>query len=193
MIFPTDILRAALCCVADQKEESEYLKGVYITPTHIKACNRAAAVSMEHGAETDIDAVFLVKGSIPDDAEMTTIRMMADGWIATHIDENEIPFSSCRLEKVECQFPDFSKLLSGEPEPCGELPMFAAGVLALPCRMFASGFGPVKFKPYGKTAPCLLELDPVTNHVYGNPFMVIMPLALNAFEICQEVLDEAGI
>lgn len=74
MLIPTDILRAALCCVAAENEQRTYLQGVYITPTHIKATNGRAAVMMEHGADTEIDAVFLVGGVIPDDAEGTLIR-----------------------------------------------------------------------------------------------------------------------
>ncbi len=49
MFIPTDILRAALLCVAGEKETREYLKGVYITPTHIKATDGRALVMMEHG------------------------------------------------------------------------------------------------------------------------------------------------
>lgn len=190
MIFPTDILRAALCCVAREKEEREYLRGVYITPTHIKATDGRAAVAMEHGAETDIDAVFLVKGEIPDSAEVTMIHLYDDGWMAIHVDENECPVGSSELTKVECRFPDFSKLEAAMSEPSFEVPLFAARLLALPYQMFASGFGPVAFKPYGKAAPCLLLLDAVTNHLYGNPFLVIMPLDENAFEVCAEVLNE---
>ncbi len=192
MLFPTDILRAALCCVAGAKEEREYLKGVYITPTQIKAFNGAAAVAMDHGADTDIDAVFLVKGDIPASAEGTLIQFCNDGWIATHIDENERHVGSSRLTHVGCRFPDFSKLLPERAESSDELPMFSARLLALPYQMFTSGYGPVRFKPHGKTGPCQLLLDPVTNHMYGNPFLVIMPLDENAFELCQGVLNEAG-
>jgi hypothetical protein len=73
------------------------------------------------------------------------------------------------------------------------MPTFSAKLLALPHLMFGSNFGPVKFKPYGKKAPCVLQLDPATNHLYGNPLLVIMPLADNAFELVAEVLNEEGI
>lgn len=89
MLIPTDILRAALCCVAAENEQRTYLQGVYITPTHIKATNGRAAVMMEHGADTDIDAVFLVSGVIPDDAEGTLFQLLDDGWVAIHFDENK--------------------------------------------------------------------------------------------------------
>ncbi|WP_314143192.1 hypothetical protein [Buttiauxella noackiae] len=189
MLMPTDILRAALCCVADEKEERTYLQGVYITPTHIFATDGRAAVRMEHGADTDIDAVFLFKGDIPASAEGTLIHIYNDGWMAIHVDEYDQAVGSCELTKVECRYPDFEKLLPASPEPVKEFPMFTARLLALPQMMFTSGFGPVKFKPYGKDAPCQMILDPVTNHLYGNPFLVIMPLHANAFELCQEVLD----
>lgn len=190
MLIPTDILRAALCCVAAENEQRTYLQGVYITPTHIKATNGRAAVMMEHGADTEIDAVFLVSGVIPDDAEGTLFQLLDDGWVAIHFDENKQALGRNELTVMPCRYPDFAKLLPEKPEPCTELPMFAAQLLALPYLMFRSGFGPVKFKPYGKTAPCQLILDPVTNHLYGNPFLVIMPLHDNAFELCAEVLNE---
>lgn len=190
MLIPTDILRAALCCVAAENEQRTYLQGVYITPTHIKATNGRAAVMMEHGADTEIDAAFLVSGVIPDDAEGTLFQLLDDGWVAIHFDENKQALGRNELTVMPCRYPDLAKLLPEKPESCTELPMFAAQLLALPYLMFRSGFGPVKFKPYGKTAPCQLILDPVTNHLYGNPFLVIMPLHDNAFELCAEVLNE---
>ncbi|WP_447874445.1 hypothetical protein [Serratia fonticola] len=195
MMFPTDILRAALHCVADENEPREYLRGVYITSTHIKATDGRAAVMMEHGDESaDIDAVFIVHGDIPAEADGTFIESLDDGWLAIHYEAtggDDIRWVGCnRLELVECRYPDFSKLLPAEAEPCDEMPMFAARLLALPHLMFGSAFGPVKFKPYGKTGPCQLILDPVADHLYGNPFLVIMPLRDNAFELCAEVLNE---
>ncbi|AHM72970.1 hypothetical protein [Yersinia hibernica] len=195
MFIPTDILRAALLCVAGEKGTREYLKGVYITPTHIKATDGSALVMMEHGCEAgnDIDGVFIFDGDIPDsaaDAELTAIIADGNNWYAVHYDENEKPICSNMLELLDCQYPDFSRVLPPEPEPCDEFPMFNARLLALPYLMFRHGFGPVKFKPYGKGAPCQLLLDPATNHLYGNPFLVIMPMHDNAFEICQGVLDE---
>lgn len=195
MMFPTDILRAALHCVADENEPRKYLRGVYITPTHVKATDGRALVMMEHGDKSaDIDAVFIVHGDIPTEAEGTCIECLDDGWLAIHyvsIDENQATRIGCnRLELVECCYPDFSKLLPAEADPCDEMPMFAARLLALPYLMFGSAFGPVKFKPYGKKGPCQLILDPVADHLYGNPFLVIMPLRDNAFELCAEVLNE---
>ncbi|QIP93105.1 hypothetical protein [Serratia fonticola] len=119
MMFPTDILRAALHCVADESEPREYLRGVYITPTHIKATDGRAAVMMEHGDDTaDIDAVFIVHGDIPDEAEGTEVGTFDGAWYAIHyvsIDEDQATRVGCnRLELVECRYPDFSKLLPAE-------------------------------------------------------------------------------
>jgi len=191
MLIPTDILRAALCCVADEKEERTYLQGVRITPSHIQACNGVAAVSMEHGEDTDIDGVFLFKGDIPDNAEGTYISPLDDGWAAFHIDEFEHAVGESMLTKIECRYPDFTKLLPPNPESCEEFPMFSSSLLQLPLRMF----GPtvLKFKPYGKTAPCQILLDPVVNEYYGNPFLILMPLREDAFELIAEVLNEKGM
>lgn len=197
MFFPTDILRAALHCVAGENETREYLKGVYITSTHIKATDGRALVMMEHGADTDIDAVFIIQGDIPDNADGTEIRIIGGEWFAIHyitINDDDIRLvGSNILDRVDCSYPDFNKLLSTEPEPCDEFPMFAARLLALPHLMFGGNFGPVKFKPYGKAKPCVLELDPFTNHLFGNPLLVIMPLADYAFEMCAEVMNEEDI
>lgn len=197
MFFQTDILRAALHCVADKNETREYLKGIYISPFYIKATDGRALVMMEHGADTDLDAVFIVDGDIPENADGTEIGTFDGEWFAIHymsIDEDQAKRVGCnRLERVECRYPDFDKLLPDEPEALEEMPTFSAKLLALPHLMFGSNFGPVKFKPYGKKAPCVLQLDPMTNHLYGNPLLVIMPLAENAFELCAEVLNEKGL
>lgn len=193
MFIHTDLLRAALCCVADENEERRYLQGVHITPTHIEATDGKAAVAMEHGSNAGIDAVFIVHGIIPDNADGTIIEILDGDWVALHYeaigDNEQLLVGSNTLELIECRYPDFSRLLPDEPEQCAEIPMFASRLLALPHQMFGRSI-PVKFKPYGKSAPCQLLVDPVTNHFYGNPFLVIMPLHDNAFDLYAEVLNE---
>ncbi len=195
MFIHTDFLRAALCCVADEKEERKYLRGVRITPTHIQACNPGACVSMEHGGDSTVEGVFIFDNlHIPDSAEMTDIGTFDGEWFAIHYDENEYRMGFSRVTKIECRYPDFSKLLPAEPEPCDALPAFQAKYLALPQQMFGDlGCVAVKFKPYGKEAGCQLIFDDGVNYMYGNPFMVIMPLRDNAFDLLAEVLNEKGI
>ncbi|NWC65430.1 hypothetical protein [Cedecea sp. P7760] len=196
MFIHTDILRAALCCVADETEERKYLQGVHITPTHIEATDGRAAVAMEHGADTELDAVFIVHGNIPDDADGTDIGTFDGEWFAIHYEafgDDDAKRVGCnRLERIECRYPDFRRLLSDEPEQCAEMPMFASQLLALPHQMFGRG-GPVKFKPYGKSAPCQLLVDPITDHFYGKPFLVIMPMRDNSFDLCAELLNEKSM
>lgn len=195
MFIHTDLLRAALCCVADGTEARSYLRGVHITPTHIQSTNGKVAVSMEHGADTDIDEVFIVHGDIPDDADGTEIGIFDGVWVAVHyqsVGDNEEERVGCnRLELVECRYPDFDKLLPAEPEPCDKQPIFASHLLALPCRMF--GDTPVKLKPYGKTAPCQVIVNPITARLYGNPFLIIMPMHENVFDMYEGVISEKGI
>ncbi|EEP9438273.1 hypothetical protein HCO87_003107 [Salmonella enterica subsp. enterica serovar Reading] len=196
MFIDTDLLRAALCCVADETEVRSYLRGVRITPTHIQATNGKTAVSMEHGADTDINGVFIVHGDIPENADGTEIGTFDGELFAIHYesvsDDEEERVGCNRLEIVECRYPDFDKLLPAEPEPCDEPPIFASHLLALPCRMLGIST-PVKLKPYGKTAPCLVIVDPMTAMVYGNPFLVIMPMHENVFDLCEGVMNEKGI
>lgn len=189
MFFPTDILRAALHCVAGENETREYLKGVHITPTHIKATDGRALVMMEHRAKTNINAVFVVHGKISPNAEGTFIENTDGAWVAIHVDENMKTVGTSNLEKMDCCYPDFTKLLPPKPEPWEEVPIFSARLLALPQLMFGTGL-PVKLKPYGSSAPCLVMIDPATSRFYGNPFLVIMPMHDNAFEICRKVFDE---
>jgi len=190
MFFPTNILRAALCCVADDKETREYLKGVYITPTHIKATNGWAAVMMEHGAETDIDGVFIVHGEIPVSAEGTAILQMKGKWYASHLNEDEEVVGYNALDHIESKYPDFSKIMPADADLTHELPMFSVKALSLPHRMFGDGTGVVRFKPTGKSAPCLLVLDPIINRFFGNPLLVIMPVKEETFDMLQGVIDE---
>lgn len=196
MFIDTDLLRAALCCVADGTEARSYLRGVRITPTHIQATNGKAAVSMEHGADTDINDVFIVHGDIPDNADGTEIGTFDGEWFAIHYesvsDDEEERVGCNRLEIVECRYPDFDKLLPAEPEPCDKQPIFASHLLALPYRMFGS-VTPVKLKPYGKGAPCQVIVNPITARFYGNPFLIIMPMHENAFDMCEGVMNENRI
>lgn len=195
MFIHTDLLRAALCCVADETEARSYLRGVRITPTHIQATNGKAAVSMEHGADTDIDEVFIVHGDIPDDADGTEIGIFDGVWVAVHyqsVGDNEEERVGCnQLEPIGGRYPDFDKLLPAEPEPCDEPPIFASHLLALPCRMF--GDTPVKLNPYGKVAPCQVIVNPITARLYGNPFLIIMPMHENVFDMYEGVISENRI
>ncbi|MBE5251766.1 hypothetical protein [Mixta mediterraneensis] len=192
MFIHTDFLRAALCCVAEQTEERRYLQGVHITSTHIQACNRAACVSMEHGASDAIEGVFILHGVIPDEAEGTYIKPLYGALVAEHVTADNKVIGRSNLESVQCQYPDFSKLLAGEPEPCDTFPVFQAKYLALPFLMFGFDFGvlPVQFKPWGNEKPCQIVFDSVINKFYGNPQLVIMPMRNNAFELMGALLNE---
>lgn len=196
MFIDTDLLRAALCCVADETEARSYLRGVHITPTHIQATNGKAAVSMEHGADTDINGVFIVHGDIPDNADGTEIGTFDGELFAIHYesvsDDEEERVGCNRLEVVECRYPDFDKLLPAEPEPCDKQPIFASHLLALPYRMFGEPV-PVRLKPYGRTAPCQVIVNPMTAELYGDPLLIIMPMYENVFELYEEVMNEKDI
>lgn len=194
MFIYTDILRAALCCVADETEERRYLQGIHITQTHIKACNKHACVSMEHGAANAIEGVFIVTGDIPDEAEGSYIKPLYGVLVAEHVNEQNLVVGRSKLESVHCRYPDFSNLLVGEPEPCDTPPIFQAKYLALPQQMFGEDFiVPVQMKSWGQGKPCQLFFDKAVNHIYGNPFMAIMPMRDNTFDLCAELLNEKGI
>lgn len=192
MFIYTDLLRAALCCVASEKEERKYLRGIHITPTHIQATNGIAAVSMEHGSKTDIDAVFILPGEIPATAEGTVFQQIDSQWIAAHMDDSRRPVGHNELELVGGNFPDLSKLLPTDVEPCDEFPPFSAELLALPYRMFGAEFSsmPVKLNFFGPEKPCQILLNVAVNSFYGDPLLVIMPMKSTVFELYREAIKQ---
>jgi hypothetical protein len=191
MFIYTDLLRAALCCVASQDEKRKQLRGVHITPTHIQATNGIAAVSMAHDSKTEIDAVFIVHGEIPASAEGTVFQQIGSQWIASHMDDYERPVGHNELELVDGKFPDIEKLLPTEEEPCTEFPPFAAELLALPYRMFGKEFTsmPVKFKLFGPEKPCQVLFNVAINSFYGDPVLVIMPMKSTVFELHRKAME----
>ncbi|MDE8556081.1 hypothetical protein [Pantoea vagans] len=191
MFIHTDLLRAALCCVADQKEERRYLQGVNITSTHIQATDGRAFISMEHGCNDTTEGVFIFEGPIPDEADGTVIKHLGgNDWLAVHMQESGKVVWQTVIEQVDAHYPDFSRLLSGEPEQCTSFPIFQARLLALPYRMFDMGIVPVKFKPWGDGRPCQLILDETVNRLYGNPVLIIMPMTNDTFEKLEQAFDE---
>lgn len=192
MFIHTDFLRAALCCVADRKEERRYLQGVNITSTHIQATNGHAYVSMEHGGVVSTEGVFIIHGEIPDTAEGTFFQLVNNQWVASHVNEEEEWVGSNRADRIEVAFPDLSKLLEGEPVPCDVIPTFQAKYLALPHLMFGRDMSlvPVQLKPWGKGKPCQVIFDKAVNYMFGNPLLVIMPMTDDTFEKLEQAFYE---
>lgn len=192
MFIFTDILRAALCCVAGQEDKRKLLRGVHITPTHIQATNGVAAVSMAHESKTEIEGVFILHGDIPPSAEGTVFQKIGSQWIAAHMDDYERPVGHNEIELVEGKFPDLGKLLPTEEEPCSEFPPFAAELLALPYRMFGNEFSstPVKFKLFGPELPCQIVLADGISGFFGNPVLLIMPMKSTVFDLHRKAMEE---
>lgn len=192
MFIHTDLLRAALCCVADQKEERRHLQGVNITSTHIQATNGHAYVSMEHDCIVDAEGVFIIHGGIPDSAEGTLLQLINSQWVASHVDEEETLVGHNEVERTEMAFPDLSKLLEGEPVPYDVMPTFQAKYLALPHLMFGrfASFVPMQIRSWGKGKPCQILFDKTLSYMYGNPLLIIMPMAEDTFEKLGQVFDE---
>ena len=192
MFIYTDLLRAALCCVASQEDSRKILRGVNLTPTHIQATNGIAAVSMRHDSKPEMEGVFILHGDIPASAEGTVFQQVGSQWIACHMDDYERPVGHNELELVEGKFPDLSKLLPTEENPCTELPPFAAELLALPYRMFGKEFSstPVKFKFFGPELPCQILLADSISGFFGNPVLVIMPMKSTVFDLHRKAMEE---
>ncbi|EJG2199321.1 hypothetical protein ACAY42_001158 [Citrobacter freundii] len=194
MFIYTDLLRAALCCVANQEDSRKILRGVHITPTHIQATNGVAAVSMKHDSRPEMEGVFILHGDIPASAEGTVFQQIGSQWIASHMDDYERPVGHNELELVEGKFPDLGKLLPTEEEPCSEFPIFAAELLALPYRMFGNEFTsmPVNFKLFGPEKPCQVLFNVAVNSFYGDPVLVIMPMKSTVFDLHRKAMQSKG-
>ena len=192
MFIHTDLLRSALCCVADHKEERRYLQGVNITSTHIQATNGHAYVSMEHGCVISTEGVFIIHGEIPESAEGTLLQLVNRQWIASHVNEEEALIGHNEVEFIQVDFPDVSKLLDGEPEPCETIPTFQAKYLALPHLMFGrfATFVPVQIHSWGKGKPCKFVFDKTLSYMFGNPLLIIMPMTDDTFDKLEQAFDE---
>lgn len=191
MFIYTDLLRAALCCVASQEDSRKILRGVNLTPTHIQATDGIAAVSMKQDSKPEMEGVFILHGDIPASAEGTVFQQVGSQWIACHMDDYERPVGHNELELVEGKFPDLSKLLPTEENPCTELPPFAAELLALPYRMFGKEFSstPVKFKFFGPELPCQILLADSISGFFGNPVLVIMLMKSTVFDLHRKAME----
>lgn len=197
MFIHTDLLRAALCCVADQKEERRYLQGVNITSTHIQATDGSCAVSMGHGSPDAFEGAFIFPGAIPAEAEGTYIKMLDDGAIvAEHVNGDNAVIHREIIESAGTHYPDFGKLMmlfESEPRPCKQQPIYQARLLALPHCMFGESRLPVQLISWGDGEMSRFIFDSVTNHFYGNPWLVVMPMKSNAFELLERLADEEGL
>lgn len=191
MFIYTDLLRAALCCVANQEEKRKILRGVHITSTHIQATNGIAAVSMKHDSKPEMKGVFILHGDIPASAAGTVFQQVGSQWFAVHMDDYERPLGHNELELVEGSFPDLGKVLPTDEEPCAVLPPFAAELLALPYRMFGKEFAstPVIFKLFGPEKPCQVLFNAAINSFYGDPVLIIMPMKSTVFELHRKAVE----
>ncbi|MBD1227709.1 hypothetical protein [Xenorhabdus griffiniae] len=200
MIIDTNLLRAALVCVAKDEQAEKYpgLTGVHITRQHLEATNGNALVRMELKEDSgtffdardaaDLDLVIRFCGDIPDEACFTEI-IFNDEARAIHLDEDHKAFSFTRLEVINGRFPDLDKVIPTEKQ--NVMPYFHLEYLAYPYLMFRNGV--VLMEPAGMEAPCQFRFCPFTNKLYGNPIFVVQPLYENAFELAERQLRELEV
>ncbi|PHM45609.1 hypothetical protein [Xenorhabdus miraniensis] len=198
MIIDTDLLRAALVCVAkgEQAEKHPQLSGIHITRKHIEATNKHVLVRMELKEEsgtffddddaTDIDLIIRFCGDIPEKACFTEI-LLGDEPRAIHLGEDEVAFSLTHLEIIKGHFPDLDKAIPTEKQ--NVMPLFAAKYLAYPAQMF-KGSGSVLMEPSGMNTPCRFLFCSFTNRIYGNPVFVVFPMHESIFELAEQKVRE---
>ncbi|MGJ0626153.1 hypothetical protein [Xenorhabdus bovienii] len=194
MLIASDLLRAALICVAkgEDAEKRPQLSGVHITRKHLEATNGHALVRMEltenvinFDDETDVDLIIRFCGDIPEKACFTDIQL-GDEPKAFHLGEDEVVFSLTHLEIINGRFPDLDKNIPTEKQ--NVIPYFLAEYLAYPYLMF--GRGAVLMEPSGMEAACRFRFGAFTNKLYGNPVFIVLPLYKDAFEAAEQRVRE---
>ncbi|MDE1479767.1 hypothetical protein KKI90_23075 [Xenorhabdus bovienii] len=194
MIIDSDLLRAALVCVAKGTSADKHpqISGVHITRKHLEATNGHALVRMEltenvidFDDDTDVDLIIRFCGDIPEQACFTDIQL-GDEPKAFHLGEDEVAFSLTRLEIINGRFPDLDKSIPTEKQ--NVIPYFLAEYLAYPAQMF--GGGAVLIEPSGMEAACRFRFGAFTNKIYGNPVFIVLPLYKDAFEAAEQRVRE---
>ncbi|HEK1093997.1 TPA: hypothetical protein SMQ47_002287 [Proteus mirabilis] len=174
MIIKTNLLRAALVCVA-KNDPRYYLQGIHINNKYIEATNGHVAVRMEHGIKTRRNEILEFRGSIPAKANTTEIKFTEEPF-AIHRDKNghHVGFSALVSHKG-ARFPDLDRVIPTEYELC--LPYMQAMYLAYPEKMFGKvrGYNAVSLHPSGMTKACLFKFSAGVNATFGNPQFVVMP------------------
>ncbi|WP_267443879.1 beta clamp domain-containing protein [Erwinia psidii] len=180
MFIHTDILRAALCCVAGPEEEREYLRGVHITPKHIEATNGHVALRMEHGIKTNKDVIIWFGGPVPARAETTEIHFSKEPY-AVHRDEVGERIGFTVIKTLDGRFPDMDRVI---PKFVDEnaTPALSAHYLSFPLKMFGKGSDLVRVRlaPSGETTACRLLFDRSVMEKFGNAQFVVMPMRYSA-------------
>ncbi|PHM58934.1 bacteriophage protein [Xenorhabdus stockiae] len=198
MIIDTDLLRAALVCVAkgEQAEKHPGLTGVHITRQHLEATNGHVLVRMELTEHSgtffddndadDLNLVIRFCGDIPEQACFTEI-ILGDEVRAIHLDKSNEIFSFTRLEIIKGRFPDLDKTIPTEKQDV--MPLFSAEYLSYPAQMF-KGSASVLIEPSGMNAPCRFRFCSFTNRIYGNPVFVVFPIHESIFELAEQKVKE---
>ncbi|TDB44027.1 hypothetical protein [Photorhabdus luminescens] len=183
MIIDTNLLRAALVCVAKEERAEKYpgLTGVHISRKYIEAANGHVAVRMEHNIDTDIDLIIRFDGDIPEAAENTKIDLEG-GSKAFHYDEDGRLFGFNNLKILNGRFPDFVKIIPTEKQDV--MPFFRTEYLSYPSQMF-DGVGTMIMEPSGMKTACRFRFCPLTNKYYGNPVFIVMPCPEDIFEVIE--------
>ncbi|AOM42593.1 hypothetical protein [Xenorhabdus hominickii] len=197
MIIASDLLRAALVCIAkgEQTKKHPGLTGVHITRQHLEATNGHVAVRMELTEEnsifsdddaTDTDLVIQFWGNIPEKAVMTEIQL-GEKARAVHFKEEDKIEGLTHLEIIHGRFPDLNRIIPTEKQ--NVVPPLLAKYLAYPAKMFDEAMA-VKIEPSGMESGCLFRFDADVNKLYGNPVFVVMPCRENALEIGEQKVRE---
>ncbi|OWO80642.1 hypothetical protein B5C26_17850 [Photorhabdus luminescens] len=173
MIIDTNLLRAALVCVA-KDDLRYYLCGLHITPKYIEATNGHVALRLEHGVNTRRETIIQFHGKVPRKAKATELHFTKEPY-AVHRDISGTRVGFNALSVLDGRFPDLNRVIPEKVE--NVIPHFQACYLAYPYKMFGadSELITVSMHPSGMKSGCLMTFGDNINQRYGNPQLVVMP------------------
>lgn len=185
----TSQLRAALTLLKMSDDVRLVTNCVHINAEHIEVSNGHVVLRMKHNSEFSDDIVIQFDEAIPSDAEYTHIKSYDDGsYVAIHYkqekDENFYPSYKTKLTLIKDRYPSFNGIFEQEFVK-GKTPLLQSMYLALPYLLFGRVItGMLKTKD---NKSVLFDFSPLIKKSFGDPKLLVLAVADNAFEIADKV------
>lgn len=185
----TSQLRAALTLLKMSDDVRLITNCIHINAEYIEVSNGHVVLRMKHNSEFSDDIVIQFDEAIPSDAEYTHIKSYDDSsYVAIHYkqekDENFYPSYKTKLTLIKDKYPSFNRLFEQEFIK-GEAPLIQAMYLALPYLLFGRVITGILKTKNNKNV--LFNFSSMTKEAFGDPKLLVLPVADNAFDITDKV------